>query len=194
MLLQVPQEGPEKVDDPHSCLEPSCSVYALGDCCAHTVTPLPPLAQVFSCTKNFCHQNKVFYQQGRFLSHPFRMRSTPCVNTAKVIYCLVVVFNKCLQVAEQQGKYLAATLNAIAKHGTSPKPFQYKHMGAMATLGDTTAVLELQKPSRVFLRGFTSWVAWRSAYMTRLGSWRNRLYVAFNWTLTLILGRDLSRW
>jgi len=37
-------------------------------------------------------------------------------------------------------------------------------------------------------------VAWRSAYLTRLGSIRARMVVAFNWTMTILFGRDMSRW
>ena len=33
-----------------------------------------------------------------------------------------------------------------------------------------------------------------SAYLTRLGNMRNRLYVMMNWTMSLIFGRDVSRW
>ncbi|GMH42376.1 hypothetical protein BSKO_10295 [Bryopsis sp. KO-2023] len=98
------------------------------------------------------------------------------------------------QVAEQQGKYLAKMLNKEAKTGDPPIPFKYRHLGSMATVGDASAVLELGNPSKLSMKGFSSWIAWRSAYLTRLGSWRNRFYVAFNWTLSLILGRDLSRW
>lgn len=42
--------------------------------------------------------------------------------------------------------------------------------------------------------GFLSWVAWRSAYLTRLGSIPKRLTVAFDWTMTFFFGRDMSRW
>ena len=100
------------------------------------------------------------------------------------------------QVAEQQGKYLARCLNAEAKSGdkSTPPPFQYRHLGSMATVGGTSAVLEIDSPINYTMSGFSSWFAWRSAYLTRLGSLRNRLYVAFNWTITLLIGRDLSRW
>ena len=47
--------------------------------------------------------------------------------------------------------------------------------------GRGTAVLELGDPSSgkkgLSMTGFKSWVAWRSAYLTRLGNMRNRLYV-----------------
>lgn len=32
------------------------------------------------------------------------------------------------------------------------------------------------------------------AYLTKLGTMRNRLYVATNWATTLLFGRDISRW
>ena len=42
------------------------------------------------------------------------------------------------QVAEQQGKYLAACLNADATRGHEGphKPFIYRHLGSMASLGN----------------------------------------------------------
>jgi NADH dehydrogenase FAD-containing subunit len=46
----------------------------------------------------------------------------------------------------------------------------------MATVGGTSAILELGSSGRprLSMAGFVSWVAWRSAYLTRLGSLRNR--------------------
>ena len=66
----------------------------------------------------------------------------------------------------------------------------------MATVGGTSAILEIGAASgrRLSLAGFASWVAWRSAYLTRLGSLRNRLTVVSNWVVTALLGRDLTRW
>ncbi|KAL4457622.1 hypothetical protein ABPG75_012487 [Micractinium tetrahymenae] len=102
------------------------------------------------------------------------------------------------QVAEQQGKYLARVLNeAAAKlEPAEPRPFVYKHLGSMASLGGERAVLELGdgKQPKFSWAGFSSWVAWRSAYLTRLGTMKHRLYVAGDWTLTLLFGRDISRW
>lgn len=45
----------------------------------------------------------------------------------------------CPQVAEQQGKYLARTFNALAKDPNAKiEPFSYKHLGSMASIGNTT--------------------------------------------------------
>lgn len=63
-------------------------------------------------------------------------------------------------------------------------------------MGGHRAVLELgDTASRsLSMSGFLSWVAWRSAYLTRLGSIPKRMAVAFDWTVTMLFGRDLSRW
>jgi NADH:ubiquinone reductase (non-electrogenic) len=42
------------------------------------------------------------------------------------------------------------------------------------------------------IAGFHSWVLWRSAYLTRLGSWRLRMQVPMDWSKTLLFGRDIS--
>ena len=56
------------------------------------------------------------------------------------------------QVADQEGKYVARLLNKTNGEVTSPsveemertlKPFEYKHLGSFAYVGDNKAVLEL---------------------------------------------------
>jgi NADH:ubiquinone reductase (non-electrogenic) len=111
-------------------------------------------------------------------------------------------------VAEQQGKYLAAMLNKHAREGdleskaiTKHGPFKYRHLGSMANIGHRSAVVEMGESNRQgkrspfsMLEGLGAWFAWRSAYLTRLGSYRKRIETAGNWTLTLLFGRDTSRW
>ncbi|CAN4128423.1 unnamed protein product [Withania somnifera] len=110
------------------------------------------------------------------------------------------------QVAERQGKYLAGLMNRLGKegrgHANSAKdtnfgdPFAYKHLGSMATVGRYKALVDLRESKAgkgLSLAGFTSWLIWRSAYLTRVVSWRNRFYVAINWLTTFIFGRDISR-
>ncbi|XP_028753074.1 internal alternative NAD(P)H-ubiquinone oxidoreductase A1, mitochondrial-like [Neltuma alba] len=110
------------------------------------------------------------------------------------------------QVAERQGKYLANLLNKIGKAGggraNSAKdidlgePFVYKHLGSMASVGSYKALVDLRQSKEakgISLAGFVSWFIWRSAYLTRVVSWRNRFYVAINWATTLVFGRDISR-
>eukprot|EP00258_Populus_trichocarpa_P019250 XP_006384012.1 internal alternative NAD(P)H-ubiquinone oxidoreductase A1, mitochondrial [Populus trichocarpa] len=110
------------------------------------------------------------------------------------------------QVAERQGKFLVKFLNKIGKKdggkAFSAKdiplgdPFVYKHLGSMASVGRYKALVDLRQSKDakgVSLAGFVSWLIWRSAYLTRVISWRNRFYVAVNWATTLVFGRDNSR-
>ncbi|CAH9141721.1 unnamed protein product [Cuscuta epithymum] len=110
------------------------------------------------------------------------------------------------QVAERQGKYLVEVFNRIGKKtggkALSAKdlklgdPFVYNHLGSMASVGRYKALVDLRqsKDSQgISMAGFVSWFIWRSAYLTRVISWRNRFYVAVNWATTLVFGRDNSR-
>ncbi|XP_022715959.1 internal alternative NAD(P)H-ubiquinone oxidoreductase A1, mitochondrial-like [Durio zibethinus] len=110
------------------------------------------------------------------------------------------------QVAERQGKYLVEVFNRIgkqdggkafsAKDMSLGEPFVYKHLGSMASVGRYKALVDLRQSKDakgISLAGFVSWLIWRSAYLTRVVSWRNRFYVAVNWATTLVFGRDNSR-
>ncbi|KAK2644168.1 hypothetical protein Ddye_019363 [Dipteronia dyeriana] len=111
------------------------------------------------------------------------------------------------QVAERQGKYLVGLFNKkIGKQNGGKAlnmkdislgdPFVYKHLGSMASVGRYKALVDLRQSKDakgISLAGFLSWLIWRSAYLTRVVSWRNRFYVAVNWATTLVFGRDNSR-
>lgn len=58
---------------------------------------------------------------------------------------------------------------------------------------DSPVGCSLQEAKGLALKGFASWFIWRSAYLTRVISWRNRFYVAINWATTFVFGRDISR-
>ncbi|KAL3690754.1 hypothetical protein R1sor_004405 [Riccia sorocarpa] len=113
------------------------------------------------------------------------------------------------QVAEREGKYLAVALNRLAKAGAgragsklqqgpvAENPFVYTHLGSLASVGSYKALLDLRSDGKqqrgISWAGFFSWLVWRSAYLTRVISWRNRVYVAVNWTTTFLFGRDITR-
>ncbi|MBI4418971.1 MAG: FAD-dependent oxidoreductase [Ignavibacteriales bacterium] len=93
------------------------------------------------------------------------------------------------QVAQQQGKYLAKALESYAR-GLLPVPFRYKSYGMLAYIGEGKALADLES---VKGRGFAAWVFWRSVYITRLVSVKNKILVLFDWMKTFIFGRDISR-
>jgi len=92
------------------------------------------------------------------------------------------------QVAQQQGAYLAKFLNNEAK-GKKTSKFEFHFLGMMTYIGNYKTILDTEwiKGS-----GFLEWFAWRSVYLTRLGSFKNKFQVPFNWLRTLIWGRDVS--
>ncbi len=82
------------------------------------------------------------------------------------------------QPAIQQGKQLARNLKAIVA-GKPMKPFKYKDLGSMATIGRTKAVAEL--PGFKF-QGFLAWLVWMFVHLMSLVGFRNRVVVFFNWS------------
>ncbi|KAK1371030.1 NAD(P)H dehydrogenase B2 [Heracleum sosnowskyi] len=85
---------------------------------------------------------------------------------------------------------MANLLNVIAKAGRGRAyaaqqiqlgdSFVYKHLGSMATVGRYKAFVDLRQSKAtkgLSMAEFVSWIIWRSAYLTRLVSWRNRLSI-----------------
>ncbi|KAI0316377.1 FAD/NAD(P)-binding domain-containing protein [Amylostereum chailletii] len=99
------------------------------------------------------------------------------------------------QVAMQKAKYLSKKLNHFASGKSSPAPFEFKNQGALAYLGSMTAIYDRSKAGSGLKHssGLFAWLLWRSAYVTRTVSLRNKLLIPVYWTLTLIFGRDLTR-
>jgi NADH dehydrogenase len=83
------------------------------------------------------------------------------------------------QVAIQQGENLAANLVRMKKE-QALKPFTYKDLGTMATVGRNKAVADLGK---VKFSGFIGWLLWMGVHLMSLVGFRNRLVVLLNWFL-----------
>lgn len=92
------------------------------------------------------------------------------------------------QVAQRQGKYIGKTLNKLAK-GKTIKPFKYKDLGMLAYIGSHKA---LANTSQYKGSGFATWLFWRSVYITKLVSLKNKILVLFDWFKTFVFGRDVS--
>ena len=93
------------------------------------------------------------------------------------------------QHAIREGPALADNL-AAALRGRPTKPFHYRSMGTMASLGARRGVVAF--PGGFVLTGFLAWVMWRTYYLARLPGWDRRLRVAFDWTLGLLFPRDIA--
>lgn len=93
------------------------------------------------------------------------------------------------QVAQQQGKYLARALTKKARNKTV-EPFRYKHLGMLAYVGDNKALADLEG---VKGRGWATWLFWRSAYISKIVSLKNKVSVLIDWIKAKVFGRDISQ-
>lgn len=93
------------------------------------------------------------------------------------------------QHAIREGPVLADNIVATLR-GQPTKPFKYRSLGTMASLGARRGVAGL--PGNMVLTGFPAWVLWRTYYLARLPGLDRRLRVAFDWTLELLFPRDIA--
>ena len=117
-----------------------------------------------------------------------RVASVPKKNVYAIGDCAAVLDNAMpctAQVAERQGRYLGKALAA-----DQPAPFRFQSQGMLAYIGEYKGLSDLPVGK---MKGFMSWLLWRSAYTTRLGSWRLRMQVPIDWFKTFFFGRDTSR-
>jgi NADH:quinone reductase (non-electrogenic) len=99
------------------------------------------------------------------------------------------------QVAIQMGKHAAHNIMR-ALDGQPYRPFKYKNLGNMATIGRASAVAEF--PSFT-MKGLPAWIAWLFVHILNLIGFRNRLIVMVQWAwayvtyqrgIRLITGED----
>lgn len=83
------------------------------------------------------------------------------------------------QVAIQQGKLIAGNLNALSDSG-GDRPFRYKDLGSMATIGRNRAVADI---GRVHLSGFAAWVIWMFIHLRSILGVRNKFVVLIDWVI-----------
>ena len=91
------------------------------------------------------------------------------------------------QHAVREAKRLAANL-AASLQGRTMKPFRYRSLGSLATLGLYKGVA-LVGP--VKLRGFPAWFIHRTYHLTRIPTLNRKVRVVSDWTLALLFRRDI---
>ncbi|PTY05256.1 copper transporter [Opitutaceae bacterium EW11] len=92
------------------------------------------------------------------------------------------------QFALRQGRQLAENL-VRAMRGEPLRPFKYRYMGQLATVGQRAAVAEL---FGFRFSGFIAWWMWRSIYLAKLPGTLRKLRVMMDWTFELFFRRDIS--
>ena len=91
------------------------------------------------------------------------------------------------QHAVREGKTVAQNIAASIRGGRK-KPFAYKPLGVLASLGRRSAVAEI---CGVRFSGFFAWWLWRTIYLFKLPGLERKVRVAMDWTLDLFFQRDI---
>jgi NADH:ubiquinone reductase (H+-translocating) len=94
------------------------------------------------------------------------------------------------QHASREGKVLANNIAASVR-GDALKPFRFKTLGLLASIGRRTGV------ARIFginFSGFIAWWLWRTVYLLKLPRLEKKLRVALDWTLDLFFTKDFVQY
>lgn len=164
------------------------SIFALGDCACFPDSPLPATAQVASqqgefLAKLLSRQYDVSAQNGPlcpdgFASPPKRQKKAPDA------------LDESLSLEEKVSSIATGTDEYAA-------PFQFLNLGILAYTGGGSALAQLQvTPSdktRVKGTGKVGFGLWRSVYLSKQVSWRNRVLVFVDWAKTQAFGRDITQ-
>jgi NADH:ubiquinone reductase (H+-translocating) len=92
------------------------------------------------------------------------------------------------QFAERQGRQAALNLVRLVR-GEPLRPFRFKALGQLCSIGGYQAVAEM---FGMRVSGFVAWCLWRGVYLLKLPSWSRRIKVAFDWAWDVVFPRDLS--
>ena len=87
------------------------------------------------------------------------------------------MMNGTAQHAIREGRVAAQNIT-LALAGRPPKPFSFKTIGLLASIGRRTGV------ARIFgfnFSGFFAWWLWRTIYLSKLPGFDKKVRVAFDW-------------
>jgi NADH:ubiquinone reductase (H+-translocating) len=133
-------------------------------------------------------------ERGRILTQP-DMRIQGRTNAWAVGDCALIINaddNKPAlttgQFAEREGRQAALNLVRVLK-GEPTRPFRFKALGELCSIGGYQAVAEM---FGMHVSGFPAWFLWRGVYLFKLPTWSRRFKVALDWLWDLLFPRDLS--
>jgi NADH dehydrogenase/putative oxidoreductase len=92
--------------------------------------------------------------------------------------------------AKQAGAHAAKLIRARVEGRTDPRPFVYRHLGSLATIGRKAAVVDF---GRLSLRGALAWWFWGAVHIGFLIDLRSRLSVMFHWVWAYLTYRSGAR-
>jgi len=154
-------------------------IFAFGDCSCNTNYQLPATAQVAS-------------QQGEYLGRVFSLCDmSPHDESSGNLLPPTKDLRERKETLAEMITSFATQSDRIAA------PFQFLDLGILAYTGGGSALAQLQvmptQSGKIKGKGKVGFGLWRSVYLTKQISLRNRVLVALDWTKTKLFGRDITR-
>jgi len=92
------------------------------------------------------------------------------------------------QFADRQAKHLAK--NIVARiQGLPTKPFSYRPMGMLASIGHNKAVAEI---FGICIAGFLGWLLWRGVYLIKVPTLARKVRLYLEWSWAMFFPPDIS--
>jgi NADH dehydrogenase len=140
-----------------------------------------------------CDENQFPVEKGRILSESTgRVRGQTHVwaggDCAAVPYAQGGFCPDTAQFAMRQGVLVGKNI-ARAYRGEPLRPFMFKSLGQIATIGHHTAVASIKGFG---FSGLFAWWFWRTVYLAKLPGFDRKLRVVIDWTLELFFPRDIN--
>lgn len=153
-------------------------VLAFGDCSCMIGNALPATAQVAA-------------QQGEYLASLMNRKFDLSPPVREGVF---------LPPVRDPTETQASLSDAIASLATNSieyaKPFQFLNLGILAYTGGSTALAQVTPvPNGASIKstGEIGNFLWRSVYLSKQVSWRNRILVVNDWVKRTLFGRDITR-
>ncbi|CAI4322368.1 BAI_1a_G0007890.mRNA.1.CDS.1 [Saccharomyces cerevisiae] len=168
LMSRIPEQTNRRgllINDKLELLGSENSIYAIGDCTAHT---------------GFFPTAQVAHQEGEYLAKILD----------KKLQIEQLEWDMLNSTDETEVSRLQKEVNL---RKSKLDKFNYKHMGALAYIGSETAIADLHMGDSSYqLKGMFAFLFWKSAYLAMCLSIRNRILIAMDWTKVYFLGRDSS--
>lgn len=160
-------------------------ILAFGDCAFNTKSPLPATAQVAS-------------QQGEYLARLFSNCDNLDAEFDESDEAATTTTTKTMLPPIRHKSSIAEFISGLAMVAFDvAAPFQFLNLGILAYTGGGSALAQLQvapgEKGSVKGKGKIGFGLWRSVYLSKQVSWRNRFLVSTDWVKTQIFGRDITR-
>jgi NADH dehydrogenase len=92
--------------------------------------------------------------------------------------------------AKQGGRHAAKVIRARLRGDARTMPFHYRHLGDIATIGRSRALIDF---GWIKLTGWIGWWTWGLAHIYFLIGLKNRIFIALNWLWIYLTGYRSAR-